>query len=343
MAAVRGVPLAPEARYRAFAHPEIFSEDVRGPPDAGAPPADVSAFPEHMHAYAANCKRTLHYAVHGTLLAKRDRLLHDLGRLRAKALEMASVKAAAAREVASVANEATQRLDAAESLRQTRVRREADELSRQVEEINALAAEVDEAVNGDDGDDRDSLSAEFIGRYRAMYDKCDRLARRPPPAPADADPAAFEKEVKALTNAAAERDALKRILEAKDAMIWRLVEDRRALTEELRALKAGGGGEEKASPRERLRTKESGNVFSNVFSQNFRVRAPSSAPPSERRLITHTDPPRSARSAVGESHVEVSGREGSHADDPAPEEEEEEEEEERNSDEDEDEASASEP
>ena len=47
-----------------------------------------------------------------------------------------------------------------------------------------------------------------------MYDKCDRLARRPPPAPADADPAAFEKEVKALTNAAAERDALKRILEA---------------------------------------------------------------------------------------------------------------------------------
>ena len=270
MAAVRGVPLAPEARYRAFAHPEIFSEDVRGPPDAGAPPADVSAFPEHMHAYAANCKRTLHYAVHGTLLAKRDRLLHDLGRLRAKALEMASVKAAAAREVASVANEATQRLDAAESLRQTRVRREADELSRQVEEINALAAEVDEAVNGDDGDDRDSLSAEFIGRYRAMYDKCDRLARRPPPAPADADPAAFEKEVKALTNAAAERDALKRILEAKDAMIWRLVEDRRALTEELRALKAGGGGEEKA---------------------------PSSAPPSERA----TDPPRSARSAVGES------------------------------------------
>ena len=313
MAAVRGVPLAPEARYRAFAHPEIFSEDVRGPPDAGAPPADVSAFPEHMHAYAANCKRTLHYAVHGTLLAKRDRLLHDLGRLRAKALEMASVKAAAAREVASVANEATQRLDAAESLRQTRVRREADELSRQVEEINALAAEVDEAVNGDDGDDRDSLSAEFIGRYRAMYDKCDRLARRPPPAPADADPAAFEKEVKALTNAAAERDALKRILEAKDAMIWRLVEDRRALTEELRALKAGGGGEEKA---------------------------PSSAPPSERA----TDPPRSARSAVGESPVEVSGREGSHADDPAPEEEEEEEaeeEEERNSDD--DEASASEP
>ena len=107
MAAVRGVPLAPEARYRAFAHPEILSEDVRRPPDAGAPPADVSAFPEHMHAYAANCKRTLHYAVHGTLLAKRDRLLHDLGRLRAKALEIASVKAAASREVASVAHEAT--------------------------------------------------------------------------------------------------------------------------------------------------------------------------------------------------------------------------------------------
>ena len=330
MAAVRGVPLAPEARYRAFAHPEIFSEDVRRPPDAGAPPADVSAFPEHMHAYAANCKRTLHYAVHGTLLAKRDRLLHDLGRLRAKALEIASVKAAAAREVASVANEATQRLDAAESLRQTRVRREADELSRQVEEINALAAEVDEAVNGDDGDDRDSLSAEFIGRYRAMYDKCDRLARRPPPAPADADPAAFEKEVKALTNAAAERDALKRILEAKDAMIWRLVEDRRALTEELRALKAGGGGEEKASPRESLRTTESGN--------DVCVRAPSSAPPSERA----TDPARSARSAVGESPVEVSGRDGSHADDPAPEEKEEEEEEEEDRYSNEEEASESE-
>ena len=53
-------------------------------------------------------------------------------------------------------------------------------------------------------------------------------------------------------------------------------------------------------------------------------RAPSSAPPSERA----TDPARSARSAVGESPVEVSGRDGSHADDPAPEEKEEEEEEE---------------
>ena len=151
-----------------------------------ARPADVSAFPEHMHAYAANCKRTLHYAVHGTP-GKRDRLLHDLGRLRAKALEIASVKAAASREVASVANEATQRLDAAESLLQTRVRREADELSRQVEEINALAAEVDEAVNESAEMDEKAMSAEFIGRFRVMYDKCDRLARRPPPAPADAD------------------------------------------------------------------------------------------------------------------------------------------------------------
>ena len=329
MAAVRGVPLAPEARYRAFAHPEIFSEDVRRPPDAGAPPADVSAFPEHMHAYAANCKRTLHYAVHGTLLAKRDRLLHDLGRLRAKALEIASVKAAAAREVASVALEATQRLDAAESLRQTRVRREADELSRQVEEINALAAEVDEAVN-ERGDDEASLSAEFIGRYRTMYDKCDRLARRPPPAPADADPAAFEKEVMALTNAAAERDALKRILEAKDAMIWRLVEERRALTEELRALRAGSGGEKASTAPPPPREKQTGSRMTS--------RAPSSAPPSERA----TDPARSARSAVGESPVEVSGRDGSHADDPAPEEKEEEEEEEEDRYSDEEEASESE-
>ena len=69
----------------------------------------------------------------------------------------------------------------AESLRQTRVRREADELSRQVEEINALAAEVDEAVNGDDGDDRDSLSAEFIGRYRAMATGTARTSASPPP------------------------------------------------------------------------------------------------------------------------------------------------------------------
>ncbi len=336
MAAVRGVPLAPEARYRAFAHPEILSEDVRRPPDAGAPPADVSAFPEHMHAYAANCKRTLHYAVHGTLLAKRDRLLHDLGRLRAKALEIASVKAAASREVASVAHEATQRLDAAESLLQTRVRREADELSRQVEEINALAAEVDEAVD-ESAEDENAMSAEFIGRFRAMYDKCDRLARRPPPAPADADPAAFEKEAKALTNASAERDALKRILEAKDAMIWRLVEERRALAEELRALKAGGGGDEETAAAEPRANKGlRGDEPTERRTKQTKTPLPSES----------TDPARSARSAVGESpavgeiQTEVSGREGSDEDDHPPEEGDEEEEEEEEEEED---ASASEP
>jgi hypothetical protein len=29
----------------------------------GGPPPEVLVSPEHMHAYAANCRRTLHYAV----------------------------------------------------------------------------------------------------------------------------------------------------------------------------------------------------------------------------------------------------------------------------------------
>lgn len=33
--------------------------------------------PEHLHAYADYCKRTLHNAVNGNLMSKRDRLVHQ--------------------------------------------------------------------------------------------------------------------------------------------------------------------------------------------------------------------------------------------------------------------------
>jgi len=32
----------------------------------GGPPPEVLVSPEHMAAYAANCRRTLHYSVNGT-------------------------------------------------------------------------------------------------------------------------------------------------------------------------------------------------------------------------------------------------------------------------------------
>lgn len=117
--------------------------------------------PEHMQAYAANCRRTLHYSVNGTLLAKRDHILHQMGRLRAKMLEVSHVKGVAEREVHSEASEALQRLAAAESLKQMRIQREVDELARHADAINSLAAEVDAATSA-----ADSHSAEFLGRYR---------------------------------------------------------------------------------------------------------------------------------------------------------------------------------
>ena len=128
-------------------------------PLGGLPP-EVLVSPEHMSAYAANCRRTLHYAVNGTLLAKRDHILHQMGRLRAKMLEVSHVKGVVEREVQSEASESLQRLAAAESLR-LRIQREVDELARHADAINGLAAEVDAVTSASD-----SHSAEFLGRYR---------------------------------------------------------------------------------------------------------------------------------------------------------------------------------
>ena len=128
----------------------------------GGPPPEVLVSPEHMHAYAANCRRTLHYSVNGTLLAKRDHILHQMGRLRAKMLEVAHVRGVVEREVHSEASEALQRLAAAESLKQMRIQREVDELARHADAINSLAAEVDAVTDGA----ADAHSAEFLGRYR---------------------------------------------------------------------------------------------------------------------------------------------------------------------------------
>ena len=132
----------------------------------GGPPPEVLVSPEHMAAYAANCRRTLHYAVNGTLLAKRDHILHQMGRLRAKMLEVSHVKGVIEREVQSEASEALQRLAAAESLRQMRIQREVDELARHADAINGLAAEVDAVTSA-----ADSHSAEFLGRYRVREEK----------------------------------------------------------------------------------------------------------------------------------------------------------------------------
>jgi len=82
---------------------------------------------------------------------------------------------------------------------------------------------------------------------QAMYDACDRLARRPLPEPADVDASDFEREARLYTAAVKERDALSRLLEVKDNMIWSLLDQRREMQEEidnLKSQKAGlfGGG-----------------------------------------------------------------------------------------------------
>ncbi|ACO66974.1 predicted protein [Micromonas commoda] len=237
---IQGVPIAPEAGFGGKYLPG-------GPPampgmPLGGPPPEVLVSPEHMAAYAANCRRTLHYAVNGTLLAKRDHIQHQIGRLRARMLEVAHVKGVMEREIQNEASEALQRLESSESLKMMRIQREVDELARHADAINTLASEVDAVTSAPD-----AHTAEFLGRYRAMYDACDRLARRPLPEPADVDASDFEREARLYTAAVKERDALSRLLEVKDNMIWSLLDQRREMQEEidnLKSQKAGlfGGG-----------------------------------------------------------------------------------------------------
>lgn len=156
---VQGVPIAPDAGFGGKYLPG-------GPPPMpgmplGGPPPEVLVSPEHMAAYAANCRRTLHYAVNGTLLAKRDHIQHQIGRLRARMLEVSHVKGVMEREIQSEALEATQRLESSESLKMMRIQREVDELARHADAINTLASEVDAVTSAPD-----AHTAEFLGRYR---------------------------------------------------------------------------------------------------------------------------------------------------------------------------------
>ena len=153
------MPIAPEAGFGGKYIPG-------GPPampgmPLGGPPPEVLVSPEHMAAYAANCRRTLHYAVNGTLLAKRDHIQHQIGRLRARMLEVAHVKGVMEREIQSEASEALQRLESSESLKMMRIQREVDELARHADAINTLASEVDAVTSAPD-----AHTAEFLGRYR---------------------------------------------------------------------------------------------------------------------------------------------------------------------------------
>lgn len=153
------MPIAPEAgfggKYLPGAPPAMPGMPL------GGPPPEVLVSPEHMAAYAANCRRTLHYAVNGTLLAKRDHIQHQIGRLRARMLEVAHVKGVMEREIQSEASEALQRLESSESLKMMRIQREVDELARHADAINTLASEVDAVTSAPD-----AHTAEFLGRYR---------------------------------------------------------------------------------------------------------------------------------------------------------------------------------
>jgi len=156
----QGVPNAPEAPLGA---PDSYFFDIppSQPLPKGIPAPEVLVSPDHTCAYAANCKRTLHYVVNGMLLAKRDHILHHIGRLRAMTLEVAHTKGVVEREVKSEASELLARLNASESLKQMRIQREVDELARHADAINVLAAEVDKATSAED-----ALTTEFLGRYR---------------------------------------------------------------------------------------------------------------------------------------------------------------------------------
>lgn len=154
-ASIPPMPPPPRPPTGTFAYPSMPALPL------GGPPPEVLVSPEHMHAYAANCRRTLHYAVNGTLLAKRDHILHQIGRLRAKMLEVAHVRGVMERDIQSEASEALQRLASAEALKQMKVQREVDELARHADAINVLAAEVEAVTSAPD-----AMSSEFLGRYR---------------------------------------------------------------------------------------------------------------------------------------------------------------------------------
>ena len=184
--------------------------------------------------------------INGSLMAKRDRILRQLARVQAKKDEVTYHRQATERARTAALQEHVESLRSAERLKLLLLARDHEELSRDVDHIQRFIAEVASCSSTND-------PVHFLTQFRALDDACERLCAKPfkegeiavdvkadggasiaPPNLSTNAPASSAQQPQPPMDAAEElkdlqqrHAALKRLLAAKDEMIWHLLDERK--------------------------------------------------------------------------------------------------------------------
>ncbi|KAK3244536.1 hypothetical protein CYMTET_45852, partial [Cymbomonas tetramitiformis] len=188
------------------------------------------AAPEHLHAYSEHCKRSLQTVVNGSLLSKRDQLLTQMARMKARMDEVRAVRTNIERETTAEYESVVDRLHSGESMKILALQADHDDLGRQVEAIQHLVEEVHRFAQSGEA------PLDTLGHYRALHDACSRLSSKPFKETIDVSVDNFEEEAHTYSDLRKKYSSLHKLLAVKDQMIWSLLEERKTMQEEQEAL-----------------------------------------------------------------------------------------------------------
>lgn len=185
------------------------------------------------------------------VLERRDRLVHRAARLQARSDEVEAMRQALEREVRQDAEEALQRLRSEEQLKLMALKRDADEVARDLTAVNAFVEEAKRVSTSAAAGQGEAVLA-FLGKHAALEEEAERLAARPmrqgvPVEAADLGSAiARAAGDAAAASSADEAAALRRLLGVKDVCIEHLLNERRQLRRQLGLAPEGDDDEEGA-------------------------------------------------------------------------------------------------
>lgn len=181
------------------------------------------------------------------LISKRETLLQQMARVHARVEAVQNARRAIERETMSDAEAILHRLRSAEAVKLSVLQHDMDTLRLDVEGIDGFhtkfskhwpRAVVPRDGLGEPGSrfDRPDQAVDFMRAYPDLVAEADRLLGKPLKTDIDVRADDFERETAVRTQSLIKFDAMADLLAAKDAMIWRLLQERTACTAEVEAV-----------------------------------------------------------------------------------------------------------
>ena len=166
---------------------------------------------------------SLQEMLNSSLVHKRDALMQQMRVVEGRLGEVKAASSAIERETKRDVEGILDRLKGQESVKSAALRRELDDLRRDVDQITMITRNIVE---------RRSMNAmEFLSRYREMYDTCSRLNSKAIRALPDVRTDDFERESYKRHLMLQAYEKMTEVLAVKDQMIWNLLKEKNSLLE----------------------------------------------------------------------------------------------------------------